>query len=125
MYRHSYMGLQIMNKKKHHLNFHLHIHQHRHYDKKQVGLKDIPKGYMAVMVGPSGEELQQRFVIPVFYINHPLLLQLLKEAEEEHGFDHKGPITIPCHVDHFRTVLDMIVKDKSFHQHHHAWCFRV
>jgi SAUR family protein len=63
------------------LIFHLHIPHfniHHHHEKN----KDIPNGYLAVMVG-QGEE-QQRFVIPLFYVNHPLLMQLLKEAEEEY-----------------------------------------
>ncbi|PWA47630.1 hypothetical protein CTI12_AA047400 [Artemisia annua] len=50
---------------------------------------------MAVMVGHEGQE-QKRFVIPVIYIYHPLFIELLKEAEEEYGFDHRGPINIPC-----------------------------
>ncbi|KAK8481603.1 hypothetical protein V6N13_077211 [Hibiscus sabdariffa] len=91
---------------KHHVDFHLHI----------------PRGCVAVMVG-QGEE-QRRFVIPVVYINHPLFMQLLKVAEEEYGFDQKGPITIPCHVEEFRNVQGMIDKDHH-HHHHHVWCFRV
>ncbi|CAN6564689.1 unnamed protein product [Malus baccata var. baccata] len=119
-----------------HLNFHLHLHfphlLHHHHDKNSKELKDIPKGCMAVMVGQ--EENQQRFVIPVIYINHPLFMQLLEEAEKEYGFDHKGPITIPCHVEEFRTVQGMVDRETSFHGHHHhhnhhhqhhAWCFRV
>ncbi|KAE8723926.1 Auxin-responsive protein SAUR32 [Hibiscus syriacus] len=104
---------------KHHVNFHLHI-QHLHHHEKEV--KDIPKGCVAIMVG-QGEE-QQRFVIPVIYINHPLFMELLKVAEEEYGFDQKGPITIPCHVEEFRNVQGMIDKDRH-HHHHHIWCFRV
>ncbi|KAA3459968.1 auxin-induced protein X15-like [Gossypium australe] len=90
----------------HHVNFHLHIphlHGFHHHEKKD--LKDIPKGCLAIMVG-QGEE-QQRFVIPVIYINHPLFMQLLKVAEDEYGFDQKGPITIPCHVEEFRNKKHM------------------
>ncbi|KAF3432757.1 hypothetical protein FNV43_RR23859 [Rhamnella rubrinervis] len=119
----------------HYLNFHLHIphlhfhgHHHDHHHQEKKELKDIPKGCFAVMVG-QGEE-QQRFVIPVIYVNHPLFIHLLKEAEEEYGFDQKGPITIPCQVEEFRTVQGMIDKEKSPHHHHHhhqhhVWCFRV
>ncbi|GKA13622.1 auxin-responsive protein SAUR32-like protein [Tanacetum coccineum] len=60
----------------------------------------VPKGCMAVMVGHEGQE-QKRFVIPVIYIYHPLFIDLLKEAEEEYGFDHRGPINIPCDVQQF------------------------
>ncbi|XP_041011963.1 auxin-responsive protein SAUR32-like [Juglans microcarpa x Juglans regia] len=117
------------NQNRNHLNFHIHMpHLHfqhqRLHEKKE--LKDIPKGCLAILVG-QGEE-QERFVIPVIYINHPLFIQLLKEAEEEFGFDQKGPITIPCHVEEFRTVQGMIDGEKWHHQHHHhhhVWCFRV
>ncbi|KAM7267516.1 hypothetical protein ACFE04_009682 [Oxalis oulophora] len=99
----------------------------------------VPKGYLAILVGLEEEEDNlHRFVIPVFYINHPLFLELLKEAEAEYGFDHKGPITIPCGVEEFRVVQDTIVKDfekshhhhhrhrhEQYHHHHHIGCFRV
>lgn len=133
-----------LEKHNHHMNFHLHVphihflHHHHHHEKnnnKEV-MKDIPKGCLAVMVGED-EEQRQRFVIPVIYINHPLFMQLLKEAEEEYGFDQKGPIAIPCHVDQFRTVQGIIDKENSLHHHddnhhhhhhnhhNHVWCFRI
>ncbi|XP_058086103.1 auxin-responsive protein SAUR32-like [Magnolia sinica] len=105
---------------KHH--FHLHL-PHLHHSKKDV-VRDIPKGCLAIMVG-QGEE-QQRFVVPIIYFNHPLFMQLLKEAEEEYGFDQKGPITIPCHVAQFQYVQGIIDKENSLHhQHHHVGCFRA
>ncbi|KAB1205184.1 Auxin-induced protein X10A [Morella rubra] len=119
---------------KHSLNLHIHMpqlhfhhhqgHGHGHHQEKKEP-KDIPKGCLAILVG-QGEE-QQRFVIPVIYINHPLFMQLLKEAEKEYGFDQKGPITIPCHVEEFRTVQSMIDHEEKshYHHHHHVLCFRV
>ncbi|XP_010267445.1 PREDICTED: auxin-responsive protein SAUR32-like [Nelumbo nucifera] len=109
---------------KHILNFHLHLphlHHHNHGGKKEV--RCIPKGCLAIMVG-QGEE-QQRFVVPVIYFNHPLFMQLLKEAEEEYGFDQKGTITIPCHVEEFRYVQGIIDKEKSFHSNNHVGCFKA
>ncbi|AEE80277.1 putative small auxin-up RNA [Arabidopsis thaliana] len=76
------------------------------------GIKDVPKGCLAIKVG-SKEEEKQRFVVPVFYFNHPLFMQLLREAEEEYGFEQKGTITIPCHVEVFRYVQDMINRERS------------
>lgn len=109
----------------HHLNFHFHVpHLHHHHHGKRE-LKDIPKGCLAITVG-QGEE-QQRFVIPVIYINHPLFMQLLKEAEEEYGFDHNGPINIPCHIEEFRHVQH-IIHEETTSQHHHThnpWCFKT
>ncbi|KAL4325726.1 hypothetical protein GQ457_11G001800 [Hibiscus cannabinus] len=93
-------------------NFHLHHNQ----GKKQT--RDVPKGCLAIKVGSQGEE-QQRFVVPVIYFNHPLFIQLLKEAEEEYGFDQKGTITIPCHVQDFTNVRCLIDREKSLH---HVGC---
>eukprot|EP00258_Populus_trichocarpa_P011424 XP_002320219.2 auxin-responsive protein SAUR32 [Populus trichocarpa] len=101
-------------------NFHLHL-PHLHHHKKQA--RDVPKGCLAIKVG-QGEE-QQRFVVPVIYFNHPLFIQLLKEAEEEYGFDQKGTISIPCHVEEFRNVQGMIDREKSIHHHHLVGCFRA
>lgn len=104
---------------------------------KQAGIKDVPKGCLAIKVG-SKEEERQRFVVPVFYFNHPLFMQLLREAEEEYGFEQKGTITIPCHVEVFRYVQDKIDRERLVnynsnhhdHRHHHSHnhlvgCFRA
>ncbi|OIS98963.1 auxin-responsive protein saur32, partial [Nicotiana attenuata] len=106
----------------HHLNFQLHLphissgvrrilnYIHFHHHEKQE-LKDIPERCLAVKVGQEKE--QQRFIIPVDYINHPLFVQLLAEAEEEYGFDHDGPINIPCPVEEFLRVQGLIHKETS------------
>ncbi|CAN4102310.1 unnamed protein product [Withania somnifera] len=115
----------------HHLNFHFHFHvphihfHHHHHGHGKKELKAIPKGCLAITVG-QGEE-QQRFVIPVIYINHPLFMQLLKEAEEEYGFDHNGPINIPCHIEEFQHVQGMIDKETTSNHHHshNPWCFKA
>ncbi|CAN8253961.1 unnamed protein product [Cochlearia groenlandica] len=113
------------------------FHAHRSKNNNKQGIKDVPKGYLAIKVG-SKEEEQQRFVVPVLYFNHPLFMQLLKEAEEEYGFEQKGTITIPCHVEEFNYVQDMITRERSannpsnHHHHHHnhipnhlVGCFRA
>jgi SAUR family protein len=77
-----------------------------------------PKGCMAVrVVGPvgGGAEEEERFVVPVGYLKHPLFVGLLKEAEEEYGFKQQGAITIPCGVDNFRRVQGLID-----HRHKHG-----
>ncbi|XP_060206371.1 auxin-responsive protein SAUR32-like [Lycium barbarum] len=101
-------------------NFHFHHHHHGHGHENIEEFRDIPRGCVAVMVG-QGEE-QQRFVIPVMHINHPLFIQLLKGAEDEVEFHHNGPINIPCHVEEFRYVEDIIDKDNN---NHHLWCFKA
>ncbi|CAL9044788.1 unnamed protein product, partial [Musa banksii] len=77
-----------------------------------------PKGCMAVRVGQEGEE-QRRFVVPVAYLDHPLFAELLDTAAQEYGFNQKGPIAIPCGVDHFRHVSDVIHSDQGAAAGHH------
>ncbi|CAL9021623.1 unnamed protein product [Prunus brigantina] len=60
---------------------------------------EIPKGHFAVYVGKNQKK---RFVIPVSYLNEPLFLDLLNQAEEEFGYVHPmGGVTIPCSEDSF------------------------
>ncbi|WVZ02724.1 hypothetical protein V8G54_023530 [Vigna mungo] len=63
---------------------------------------NIPKGYFAVKVG----EKQNRFVIPISYLNQPSFQDLLSQAEEEFGYDHPmGGLTIPCSEDVFQHTI--------------------
>ncbi|KAK9155593.1 hypothetical protein Sjap_003073 [Stephania japonica] len=56
-------------------------------------LSSVPKGHLAVYVG---ETKKKRFVVPVFYLNHPSFQDLLSSAEEEFRFNHPmGGLTIP------------------------------
>ncbi|WOK98198.1 hypothetical protein Cni_G06908 [Canna indica] len=71
----------------------------------------IRKGWMGIRVGARGEE-QRRFVVPVEYLRHPLFVGLLKEAEEEYGFHHQGPIFIPCRVDYFYRICSIIERER-------------
>ncbi|GLJ54416.1 hypothetical protein SUGI_1168690 [Cryptomeria japonica] len=85
--------------------------------------EEVPKGCLAVTVG-EGEE-QERFVIPVVHVNHPLFEKLLKEAEEEYGFQHKGIISIPCHASDFQYVQEIIHREMHGLQGHGSGnCFR-
>ncbi|XP_059633958.1 auxin-responsive protein SAUR36 [Cornus florida] len=67
----------------------------------------VPKGQMAVYVGQKGGEFH-RVLVPVMYFNHPLFGELLREAEEEYGFNHPGGITIPCRMSDFESVQTRI-----------------
>lgn len=110
------------------------LHKANRGSSRDGGGVAVPKGCLAIRVGQA-EEDRQRFVVPVFYFNHPLFMRLLKEAEEEYGFDQKGTITIPCHVEDFRYIRGLIDREKSsFHHHggghHHqhnpvVGCFRA
>ncbi|KAL3825001.1 hypothetical protein ACJIZ3_021030 [Penstemon smallii] len=69
----------------------------------------VPKGYVAVCVG---KELK-RFVIPTEYLSHQAFGILLREAEEEFGFQQEGILKFPCEVDLFEKILRMM-EDKRF-----------
>ncbi|KAL6005705.1 hypothetical protein ACLOJK_006276 [Asimina triloba] len=94
-----------------------------HQGKRDVAVRGIPKGCLAVLVG-QGLEPKQRFVVPVGYFSHPLFLQLLQVAEDEFGFEQKGNIIIPCHVADFQHLLGVIGRENA-HHHHHISCFRA
>ncbi|KAI3449106.1 hypothetical protein Pfo_005771 [Paulownia fortunei] len=67
----------------------------------------VPKGHMAVYVGQNDGDFQ-RILVPVVYFNHPLFGALLKESEDEYGFDQPGGITIPCRISEFERVQTRI-----------------
>ncbi|KAG0472533.1 hypothetical protein HPP92_013947 [Vanilla planifolia] len=71
-----------------------------------------PKGWLVVRVGEEERE-QQRFLVPIEYLRHPLFVGLLKQSEKEYGFQQKGAITIPCNVEHFQHVRKIIERDSS------------
>ncbi|WMV20801.1 hypothetical protein MTR67_014186 [Solanum verrucosum] len=122
------MGSGNKHHHNHHLNFHVQFHFpfHLHHHSKEELRDTVPRGCVTVLVG-QGDEEQQKFVIPVMHINHPLFTQLLKEAEQVYGFHHNGPLNIPCNIDEFRYVEGMIDKDvhHHHHHHHHLWCFKA
>lgn len=64
----------------------------------------VPKGYLAVCVG---EELK-RFTIPTEHLGHQAFQILLREAEEEFGFQQTGVLRIPCEVAAFESILKMV-----------------
>ncbi|URE24167.1 Auxin responsive protein [Musa troglodytarum] len=70
---------------------------------------NIPKGCFAVCVGQE----MQRFVIPIEYLSRTAFAVLLREAEEEFGFEQEGVLRIPCEVSVFRSVLKMVEKNKE------------
>ncbi|KAG2669329.1 hypothetical protein I3843_14G028700 [Carya illinoinensis] len=77
---------------------------HEPIKEKQVA---VPKGHLAVYVGQKDGD-SRRVLVPVIYFNHPLFGELLREAEEEYGFQHQGGITIPCRISEFERVQTCI-----------------
>ena len=63
---------------------------------------EVPKGHFAIYVG---EVKKKRYVVPISYLNHPLFISLLCQAEEDFGFNHPmGGLTIPCEEHAFLDV---------------------
>lgn len=71
-----------------------------------------PKGHLAVYVGEK-EDDTHRYLVPVIYFNHPLFAELLREAEDEYGFQHPGGIKIPCRVAEFESVRTRIAGERG------------
>lgn len=69
----------------------------------------IPKGFLAVDVG----EDMKRFVIPTSYLSHQAFSVLLREAEEEFGFQQEGVLRIPCEADVFQNILKVVEAKNS------------
>ncbi|XP_062226278.1 auxin-responsive protein SAUR27-like [Phragmites australis] len=72
-----------------------------------------PKGQVAVYVGGASPGESMRYVVPVVYFNHPMFGELLKEAEEEFGFQHPGGITIPCPAARFERAAAVAAAGKK------------
>lgn len=72
---------------------------------------DVPKGYLAVYVGPE----LRRFIIPTSYLSDPLFKVLLEKVEEEFGFDHSGGLTIPCEIETFKYLLNCMEHHQKDH----------
>ncbi|XP_055818509.1 protein SMALL AUXIN UP-REGULATED RNA 12-like [Solanum dulcamara] len=64
---------------------------------------DVPKGHFAVYVG----ENRTRYIIPISLLTHPDFQCLLRQAEEEFGFDHDTGIIIPCEEFVFQSLTSI------------------
>ncbi|CAI0438806.1 unnamed protein product [Linum tenue] len=69
----------------------------------------VPKGYLAISVGLE----QKRFTIPTEYLSHPAFHILLREAEEEFGFQQAGVLRIPCEVSVFESVVKIVEQQQD------------
>ncbi|XP_010438052.1 PREDICTED: auxin-responsive protein SAUR63-like [Camelina sativa] len=69
----------------------------------------VPKGYLAVSVGKE----EKRYKIPTDYLSHQAFHVLLREAEEEFGFQQAGILRIPCEVAVFESILKIMEDSKN------------
>ncbi|KFK41992.1 hypothetical protein AALP_AA2G198200 [Arabis alpina] len=70
---------------------------------------DVPSGHVAVYVGSRC----RRFVVRATYLNHPVLRNLLVQAEEEFGFVNQGPLVFPCEESVFEESIRFISRSDS------------
>ncbi|XP_057485867.1 protein SMALL AUXIN UP-REGULATED RNA 51-like [Actinidia eriantha] len=68
-----------------------------------------PSGFVAVYVGPG----RRRFVIPTRFLNLPVFVALLDQAEEEFGLRSNGGLTLPCDVVFFGNVVEFLERDEE------------
>ncbi|GFQ04075.1 auxin-induced protein 6b [Phtheirospermum japonicum] len=68
-----------------------------------------PSGSLAVYVGPK----RTRFVIPTRFLNLPVFVALLQQAEEEFGFQTAGGLALPCEPDFFSEILRFLQNDEQ------------
>ncbi|KAE8731387.1 Auxin-induced protein X10A [Hibiscus syriacus] len=74
-------------------------------DDEQLGLPlDVPKGHFVVYVGRN----RSRYIVPISFLTRPEFQRLLRQAEEEFGFDHDMGLTIPCEEVVFRSLTSML-----------------
>ncbi|CAA0815629.1 SAUR-like auxin-responsive protein family [Striga hermonthica] len=65
---------------------------------------DVPKGHFAVYVGQN----RARYIVPISFLGRPEFQGLLRQAEEEFGFDHDMGLTIPCEEVDFLYLTSML-----------------
>lgn len=79
------------------------LHVLEELDCEQVP-EDVKEGHFAV-VAKNEEEKPIRFVVELCVLKHPAFLRLLKMAEDEYGFHHRGAVEVPCQPDELRRIL--------------------
>nr|DAD41768.1 TPA_asm: hypothetical protein HUJ06_016091 [Nelumbo nucifera] len=64
------------------------------------------KGHFAVYA----KEGKRRFVVPLYYLKHPIFRVLLEMAEEEFGSTVRGPLKVPCEEELVDYILSLLRK---------------
>lgn len=72
---------------------------------------DVKEGHFAVVAVKGGKP--KRFILDLSFLGNPAFLSLLQEAEEEYGFQQKGPILVPCRPDELQKILEGKKKKKK------------
>ncbi|XP_021755011.1 auxin-responsive protein SAUR71-like [Chenopodium quinoa] len=82
------------------------IHNNNHHK------REVRRGYVPVLVGKCEEE-EERFMVPLGWMKHPSIVDLLQLSASEFGYHQQGVIQIPCETLHFRVVMEKISSQKK------------
>ncbi|KAM5579814.1 auxin-responsive protein SAUR50 [Rosa sericea] len=68
-----------------------------------------PSGFLPVYVGWD----RNRFLIPTRFLKYPIFVALLDKSGEEFGFKISGGIVLPCDVEFFKEILNLLQKNEK------------
>ncbi|KAK6778687.1 hypothetical protein RDI58_025405 [Solanum bulbocastanum] len=70
----------------------------------QMVPNDVKEGHFAIFsVNP--EEEPKRFIVELHCLTNPSFLKLLKQTEDEYGFQQKGVLEVPCSAVELQKIL--------------------
>ncbi|KAK6778686.1 hypothetical protein RDI58_025404 [Solanum bulbocastanum] len=78
----------------------------RKFKNNEVVPNDVKEGHFAVF-SVNSEEEPKRFILELHWLNNPLFLKLLKQAEDEYGFQQKGVLEVPCSAAELQKILEL------------------
>ncbi|TMW81537.1 hypothetical protein EJD97_009075 [Solanum chilense] len=78
----------------------------RKFKNNEVVPNDVKEGHFAVL-SVNSEEEPKRFIVELHWLNNPLFLKLLKQAEDEYGFQQKGVLEVPCRAAELQKILEL------------------
>ncbi|KAF9621680.1 hypothetical protein IFM89_030313 [Coptis chinensis] len=55
----------------------------------------------------------KRFVVPLYYLNHPIFKVLLEMAEEEFGSTVHGPLKVPCEEELMEYIVSLLRRNPT------------
>ncbi|KAF6172495.1 hypothetical protein GIB67_007008 [Kingdonia uniflora] len=70
-------------------------------DKRNKSVVD--KGYVAVYTAD-----ENRFIVPLTYLNHDIFRELLRLSEKEFGLPRDGPITLSCDMVFMKYIVSLV-----------------
>uniref|UniRef100_A0A803M4P3 Uncharacterized protein n=1 Tax=Chenopodium quinoa TaxID=63459 RepID=A0A803M4P3_CHEQI len=73
---------------------------------------EVRKGYVPVMVRKCVEE-EERFMVPLGWMNHPCIVNLLQLSANEFGCHQQGVIQIPLEEEAYEEIEEEAPKDET------------